>query len=149
MAIDLSPDGRNFNDLDVGQTGANDRQNFPSLFDSGGSPLAGTTRAQLSSANGTCVVQVFASQRCTGLGGTGFDDAAVVVGTSAPLTLTCAGPNNNCTDSVVVPITAPANFPFTGKFLSAVVWDEENNTSEFSICFPYEVADAVFANGFE
>ena len=149
LAIDLSPDGRNFNDLDVGQTGANDRQNFPSLFDSGGSPLLGTTRAQLSSANGTYVVQVFASERCTGLGGTGFDDAAIVVGTSDPLTLTCAGPNTNCTDSVDVAITAPANFPLTGKFLSAVVWDEENNTSEFSICVPYAVDDAVFANGFE
>lgn len=149
LAVDLSPDGRNFNDLDVGQTGANDQQNFPSLFNSGGQPLSGTTRVQLSSANGTYVAQVFASERCTGLGGTGFDDAAVVVGTSGELVLTCATPTTNCTASIDVPVTSSPSFPLTGKFLSAVVWDEELNTSEYSICVPYQIDDMVFRNGFE
>jgi len=150
LPVDLSPDGRNFNDLDVGQTGANDRQNFPSLFDSGGQPLVGSTRVQLSSANGSYVAQIFLGERCTGLDpGTGHDDAAVVVGTSGVLTLSCAGPTFNCTDSIVVPISTTPNFPFTGKFLSAVVWDEEHNTSEFSVCFPYQLAAEIFSDGFE
>lgn len=149
LGIDLSPDGRNFNDLDVNQTGANDRQNFPSLFQIGGDPLQGSARAQLSSANGTYRVEIYASTRCTGLGGTGFDDAAVLVGTSDPLILTCATPTMNCTGSVVVPVTSDESYPLTGKFLSALTWDEENNTSEFGICFPYEVNSDVFADGFE
>lgn len=150
LPIDLSPDGRNFNDLDVGQAGANDRQNFPSLFDSGGELLSGSTRAQLSSANGTYIVQVFAGERCTGLGaGGGADDAALLVGTSEPLVLDCAGPGQNCTDSVIVPVTAPAGYPFAGRFLSALVWDEERNTSELGVCFPYELVDDVFRDGFE
>lgn len=149
LPVDLSPDGRNFNDLDVGQTGANDQQNFPCLFNSGGQPLSGTTRVQLSSANGTYVAQVFASERCTGLGGTGFDDAAFVVGTSDDLVLSCATAVENCTGSIDVALNASPAFPLTGKFLSAVVWDEELNTSEYSICVPYQVADDVFRNGFE
>jgi hypothetical protein len=150
LPVDLSPDGRNFNDLDVGQTGANDRQNFPALFDSGGQPTVGSTRVQLSSANGAYVAQIFLSERCTGLGaGSGDDDAAALVGTSDLLILSCAGPTFNCTDSIVVPISTAPNYPFTGKFLSAVVWDEEHNTSEYSVCYPYEVADEVFGDGFE
>jgi hypothetical protein len=150
LPIDLSPDGRNFNDLDVGQTGANDRQNFPSLFQSGGEALSGTTRAQLSSENGTYIVQVFAGERCTGLGGSGgADDAAVLVGTSEPLILDCPDPTVNCTDAVIVPVTTSPGYPFTGKYLSALVWDEERNTSELGVCFPYEVVDEMFRDGFE
>ena len=48
---------------------------------------------------------------------------------------------------VVRAITAEAKW--SGKFLSALTWDEENNTSEFGICFPYEVNSDVFADGFE
>lgn len=149
LPVDMSPDGRNFNDLDVGQTGANDRQNFPSLFDSGGEPTVGSTRVQLSSANGSYVAQIFLGERCTGIGGNGHDDAATLVGTSGLLTLTCAGPTFNCTDSIVVPISTSANYAFTGKFLSAVVWDEEHNTSEYSVCYPYEVNDLMFRSEFE
>lgn len=149
LPVDLSPDGRNFNDLDVGQTGANDQQNFPALFDSGGQPTVGSTRVQLSSANGSYVAQIFVSERCTGVGGNGHDDAAALVGTSGVLTLTCAGPNLNCTDSITVPISTAPNYPFTGKFLSAVVWDEERNSSEYSVCVPYQLSEVVFRNGFE
>lgn len=149
LPVDLSPDGRNFNDLDVGQTGANDQQNFPALFDSGGQPTVGSTRVQLSSANGSYVAQIFLSERCTGVGGNGHDDAAALVGTSGLLTLSCAGPNTNCTDSITVPISTAPTYPFTGKFLSATVWDEERNTSEYSVCYPYQLVDAVFRNGFE
>lgn len=149
LAVDLSPDGRNFNDLDVGQTGANDRQNFPSLFDSSGTPTLGSTRVQLSSANGSYVAQIFLGERCTGVGGNGHDDAAALVGTSGVLTLSCAGPSTNCTDSIVVPISTTENYAFTGKYLSAVVWDEEHNSSEYSVCYPYEVNDDVFKSGFE
>ena len=150
MPIDLSPDGRNFNDNDVGQTGANDRQNFPSLFNTGGELLSGSTRAQLSSTNGTYIVQVYAGERCTGLGGSGGDDdAAVLVGTSEPLVLDCVDLTENCTDAVIVPVTTTSGYPFSGKFLSALVWDEERNTSELGVCFPYQLVDDVFRDGFE
>jgi hypothetical protein len=150
LPIDLSPNGRNFNDLDVGQTGANDRQNFPSLFNTGGTPTEGSTRVQLSSANGTYIAQIYAGERCTGLGGSGHDDAGVLLATSLPFTLTCATPSSNCTGSVVVPLVANALVPaLGGQFISAIVWDEENNTSEFSICFPYQLDDMMFRDQFE
>jgi trimeric autotransporter adhesin len=152
LPIDLSPDGRNFNDLDVGQTGANDRQNFPSLFNTGGTATEGSTRVQLSSANGTYTAQIYASTRCTGLvPGSGHDDAGVLLASSTPLTLTCATPSLNCTGSVVVPLAANAEVPnLIGQFINAIVWDEENNTSEFSVCFPYEAdTNIVFKNSFE
>lgn len=150
LPIDLSPDGRNFNDLDLGQTGANDRQNFPALFNTGGQPTSGSTRVQLSSTNGTYIAQIFAGERCSGLGGgSGDDDAALLVGTSDPLLLNCADLTANCTGAIVVPVTAPAGYPFSGKFLSALVWDEEHNTSELGVCYPYKLVDDVFRDGFE
>jgi hypothetical protein len=150
LPIDLSPDGRNYNDLDVDQTGANDRQNFPSLFNTGGQALQGTTRVQLSSANGFYRTEIYASQRCAGdFNSSGYDDAAVLVGTSELLTLTCATSTSNCTDSIVVPISSDESYPLTGKYISPVVWDEENNTSEFGLCFRYQSDEEIFSDGFE
>ncbi len=150
LPIDLSPDGRNPNDLDVGQTGANDRQNFPSLFNTGGTSTEGSTQVQLSSANGTYTAQIYASERCTGLGGSGHDDAGALLATSLPLTLTCATPSDNCTGTIVVPLVASPQVPsLGGKFVSAIVLDEENNTSEFSVCFAYQLDDMIFRDQFE
>ncbi len=149
LPVDLSPDGRNFNDLDIGQTGANDRQNFPALFTSRGDALSGTTNVQLSSAAGTYVAQIYASERCTPGGTSGFDDAARIVGTSPEFTTTCTIPTTNCSASIFVPISASPDDPLTGKFLSAVVWDEEKNTSEFSLCYAYMRLTDVFKDGFE
>jgi hypothetical protein len=50
---------------------------------------------------------------------------------------------------VVVPVQTTSGYPFSGKFLSALVWDEERNTSELGVCFPYELVDDVFRDGFE
>lgn len=150
LPIDLSPDGRNYNDLDVDQTGANDRQNFPDLFLIGGQALQGTVRLQLSSANGTYRAEIYASRRCAGdFNSNGHDDAAVLVGTSDLLTLTCATSTTNCTDAMVVPISSDASYPLTGKYISALVWDEENNTSEFGLCFRYASDEDIFFDGFE
>ncbi len=151
LPIDLSPDGRNAIDLDVDQTGANDRQNAPTLINTGGNATQGSTTVRLSSANGTYAAQIYASDRCTGAGGTGHDDADAVLTSALNLSLSCAGPTFNCTDDFTVPITINANVPsLAGKFISALVWDEENNTSEFSACVPYETdPNVIFENQFE
>lgn len=150
LPIDLSPNGRNDNDLDVDQTGANDRINFPSLFDSEGLALQGSTNAQLDTKNGIYRVEIYASERCTSqLDNYGHDDAAVLVGISAPVTLTCATSTMNCSASVIVPITTDISYPFTGKYISPVVWDEEHNTSEFGLCVLYDDVDTIFRNGFD
>ena len=150
LPIDLSPDGRNDSDLDVDQTGANDRINFPFAFERGGQALQGTTRAQLSNKNGTYRVEVYASERCAGnFNSSGYDDAARLVGISDPLTLTCATSTTNCVGSIIVPLTTDITYPFTGKYISSLLWDEEHNTSEFGLCFLYDDVDTIFRNGFD
>lgn len=150
LPIDLSPDGRNYNDIDVDQTGANDRINFPALFHTEGLALQGSTNPQLSNKNGTYRVELYASERCAGqYNSSGYDDAAVLVGISDPVTLTCATSTMNCSGSIIVPISSDASYPLTGKYISPVVWDAEHNTSEFGLCFPYNDLDVIFKNGFD
>ena len=150
LPIDLSPDGRNYNDLDVDQTGANDRINFPALFHTEGLALQGSTNPQLSNKNGTYRVEIYASERCAGqFNSSGYDDAARLVGISDPVTLTCATSTMNCSGSIIVPISSDASYPLTGKYISPVVWDAEHNTSEFGLCFPYNDLDKLFKNGFD
>ncbi len=150
LPIDLSPDGRNYNDLDVDQTGANDRINFPALFHTEGLALQGSTNPQLSTRNGTYRVEIYASERCAGqFNSTGYDDAARLVGISDPVTVTCATSTTNCSASPIVQITTDISYPFTGKYISPVVWDQEHNTSEFGLCFPYDDIDTILRNGFD
>ncbi|MEP6880613.1 MAG: hypothetical protein ABI866_01405, partial [Dokdonella sp.] len=115
-----------------------------------GQALQGSVRAQLSNKNGTYRVEVYASKRCGGnFNSSGYDDAAVLVGISDPLTMTCATSTMNCDDSIVVPISSDASYPLTGKFLSPVLWDAEHNTSEFGLCLRYVSDEDLFHDGFE
>lgn len=148
--IDLSPDGVNAIDLDVGQTGANDQQNTAELLSARGSNTQGEVRARLSSANGTYVIELYSATSC--LNTSGFVVGGTVLGRSAPITLSCATATENCTVALTIPVTnsllAPGT-PLINRFITAVVSDEENNTSEFSACEQYVQGDNLFKNGFE
>jgi hypothetical protein len=147
LPIDLSPNGWNPIDLDVGQTGANDQINRPTVVNASGSSTQGEAQVRISSANGTYTVQVYASTACEG---GGLANAERIVSSNATLTLTCAGTTFNCTDNVLVPLDAPdAGFSLIGKAITALVWDEENNTSEMSDCRLYTLGDLVYRDGFE
>ena len=153
LPIDLSPDGRNNLDLDVDQTGANDQINFPIVFTSGGQALQGTTVAGIATKNGTYRIEIYASERCSGSinsNSSGYDDAAVLVGISNPETLTCATSTTNCSRLAHIPTSSDESYPLTGKYISALVWDEEHNTSELGGCLRYELdGDEIFRHGFE
>jgi hypothetical protein len=148
--IDLSPDGVNPIDLDVGQTGANDQQNTAEILSARGSSSQGEVRARLSSANGSYLIDLYFSSQCPNA--SGFVDGGNYFARSAPITLTCATASTNCTSAVTIPVTNSLlgqNGSLVGKYVTAMVIDEENNTSEFSACELYILGDNIFKTGFE
>jgi hypothetical protein len=148
LPIDLSPDGVNLIDLDVGQTGANDQQNSAEILSARGSDTQGEIRLRLSSANGTYRIEFHFSS--TGLNGAGFPSGGQPFAISQPLVLTCATSNANCVFTTTIAIDNSAvGQPLVGSFITAVVRDEEGNTSEFSAVEQYVRGDNLFKNGFE
>lgn len=147
LAIDLSPDGPNPIDLDVGQTGANDQQNKPLLTSAGGTRVAGTVRGNLSSANGTYAIDFYLSDRCDSPSG---GEAQHVLARLSPLVLSCATLASNCTLPFQLAVTdALLDDVVLGGFVTAIATDEEGNSSELSDCEPWVLNDPIFASGFE
>ena len=149
QTIDLSPDGVNPIDLDVGQTGANDLQNFPLITSAGGSDVQGEVSLNLASANGTYKIELYASQQC--VNANGFSNADQRLGSVSGIVLNCATPTSNCTKPLVIPVdnSLVGDFGLLGNFITAIAIDEENNTSEVSACAPYVLGNIVFNDGFE
>jgi hypothetical protein len=148
QAIDLSPDGINFNDLDVGQTGANDRQNYPTILGASGSDSQGDVRVNLSSANGSYHVQLLLSSNCDAPLSQG---RFVLATTVSPVALPCATPTSNCSKAITIPVSN-AEFGLLGLIgsgITSIAWDEENNTSEVSPCVVYQQGALVFRDSFE
>lgn len=149
LAIDLSPDGFNPIDLDVGQTGANDQQNTAEILSARGSASQGEVRARLSSANGTYTISLYLSNQCVA---PNFAEGGDDIAQSAPISLTCATATTNCTQAVTIPVDTSLLGPgssLLGGFVTAIVRDEENNTSELSPCEQYVLGDNIFKNGYE
>ena len=148
--IDLSPDGINAIDLDVGQTGANDQQNTAEILSARGSNTQGEIRVRLASANGSYLIELFASD--ASLNGAGFVNGGSSIGRSGPISLSCATATQNCTTTLSIAVTNALlgqNGTLLGKYITAVVSDEENNTSEFSAQELYVQGDNLFRSGFE
>ena len=149
QAVDLSPDGVNLIDLDVGQTGANDQQNFPLITSASGSDVQGEVRLELASANGTYKIELYVSQQC--VNASGFSSAAQRLGSVSGIVLNCATPTSNCVKPMVIPVdnSVIGDYGMLGNFITAIAIDEENNTSEVSACVAYALGDNIFKKCFE
>lgn len=143
QAIDISPDGVNDIDLDVGATGANDGQNFPILVDAIGMNHAGEVSGVLESANGSYLIQFFRNAACDA---DGFGEAQTWVG-QVQVSIGNATANANGSASFRADIAGPGNLFDT--FITAIATDEEGNSSEASACIAYEEGPQIFRDDFE
>ncbi len=147
QAIDLSPDGVNPIDLDVGQTGANDQQNYPTLLNASGSNSQGDVSVLLSSENGSYNVQLLLSPDCSNPFSQG---QYVLASTTTPVVFGCGTPSSNCSGPITLQVASPAaGVGLLGSGITAIAWDEQNNTSEVSACFLYGQGSLLLRDGFE
>lgn len=144
QAIDLSPDGVNPIDLDVGASGANDQQNYPTLTSASGSASAGTVTGNLQSANDTYVIRLFRNDACDV---DGFGEALRYVGETS-VTISNAGPASNGSATFVATVNVDGE-SFLDGLISAIATDSQGNTSEVSSCIAYTQGPQIFSNGFE
>ncbi len=150
LAIDLSPNGVNPIDLDVGQTGANDQQNYPEILSARGSDVQGEIRYRLQSANGTYRIQFFANLGCFPSSG-GFTQARFFLAETS-LTLACATSTSNCSLASTALVDNSEQFidSLINKGITAIAIDEEGNSSELTpSCELYTQGDNIFKDGFE
>ena len=136
LGIDLSPVGLTPNDVNDGDSGANNLQNFPILTSAkgaagGGVNIQGTLN---STANTTFTLDFFANTSCDGSGngeGRTFlgSGTATTVGNNVSFNITLAGASASVGQVITATATSPAAPPNPGS------------TSEFSACIPYGAAD--------
>jgi hypothetical protein len=145
QAIDLSPDGVNPIDLDVGQIGANDQQNYPTLTSASGTASTGIVIGNLQSTNDTYTIRLYRNDVCDS---NGYGEALHYVAQTA-ITIANAGPTSNgsATFSANLDVHPAANL--LGEFITAIATDSQGNTSEVSACIPYSPGPLLFSNGFE
>lgn len=128
QAIDLSPDGINPLNLDVGATGANDDQNRPEILYATGNAHGITVFGRLTSENGQYDIGVYATPTCDD---NGYGEAGMPVGTT-PMTISTATAVANGL------ATFTANLPGSpglgGMAITAIATDELGNSSETSAC---------------
>lgn len=151
LGIDLSPNGVDPQDPDVGGgngTGGNEGHNFPLLTMAIGGAEDGVVTGTLNSDSGPHQITFYSSTACDDSGHGEGETYAGAVDVSIPF-----GPNDMPIDTAV-PFTAElfaltASTPLTGRFITAIAHDSENNSSEFSACVPYQQGPQVFDDGFE
>ncbi len=143
QAIDLSPNGVNPIDLDVGATGANDQQNYPTLTAANGNADAGVVVGNLSSANGSYRIQFFATSGCDA---DGYGESATYAGeTHVVIANATAAANGN----IGFAADLFGNISLLGRAITAIATDEEGNSSEVSACITYVQGPQLFKDGFE
>jgi len=143
QAIDLSPDGVNPIDLDVGAVGANDGQNYPTLLEASGAAQTGRVRGVLESKNGTFLVQFFRNNECDA---NGFGEARAWIG-QVNVTIVNAGQASNGSAIFQADVfSAPS---LMGRPITAIATDSQGNSSEVSACITYTQGTGIFRNGFE
>ncbi|MFY9607363.1 MAG: C25 family cysteine peptidase [Blastocatellia bacterium] len=131
LGIDLGPAGLTANDVNDGDGGANNLQNFPVLTSAnggvgGGVNIQGTLN---STANTTLTLHFYANSSCdpsgNGEGQTFLGSAmATTVGNNVTFNITLAGASAS-----------------VGQFITATATNPLGNTSEFSACVAYGAAD--------
>lgn len=144
LAVDMSPDGVNPVDLDVGAAGANDGINRAELFSAEGGPTQGHVAGQLRSSNGSYVVQVFRNNECDE---SGYGEAQYPVG-SASFSISDATPAANGMGFFLVQVDDPDG-DLEDSSIAAIVTRSDGNSSETSFCIPYLPGPHLFRDGFE
>ena len=128
QAIDLSPDGVNPLNLDVGATGANDDQNRPEILYATGNEDGITVFGRLTSDNGNYDIAVYATPTCDA---NGYGEAGMPVGATTMTISTATAVANGL-------VTFTANLPGSpglgGMAITAIATDELGNSSETSAC---------------
>jgi hypothetical protein len=143
QGIDLSPDGINPIDNDVGQTGANDGLNFPSLILAEGTPNFGHVYGTLQSRNGTYRIELFANADCDA---GGFGEAELPIGSGTVEIGDATVANGSATFRIAVEDRADS---LIGREITAIAIDANGNSSEISACRAYTFGTPIFTDGFE
>jgi len=130
LGIDLGFDGITANDSGDGDTGANNRQNFPTITNAFGSASSITIQGTLnSSASQTYQVDFLANTTCDS---SGNGEGQFYLGSTSVNT----DVSGNGSFNVTLPVGAP------GRFITATATDSQGNSSEFSVCFEASVGIA-------
>jgi hypothetical protein len=121
LGIDLEPNGVTANDPGDGDTGANNRQNFPvlTLAASGSTVIEGTLN---STPNTQFRIEFFSNSACDP---SGHGEGETPVGA----TMVTTDGSGNVAFGVILGATVPV-----GHFITSTATDPDNNTSEFSQC---------------
>lgn len=143
QGIDLSPDGINPIDNDVGASGANDGLNYPVLTSAEGSFNDGFVAGTLQSRNGIFRIEVYANTSCDG---NGFGEAELPIGSGTLVISNATSSNGSANFSIPV---ADPSANLIGRAITAIATESNGNSSEISACRPYVLGAAIFANGFE
>ncbi|MBL0030025.1 MAG: right-handed parallel beta-helix repeat-containing protein [Rhodanobacteraceae bacterium] len=128
QAIDLSPDGVNPLNLDVGATGANDDQNRPEILDVTGNRQGATAIGRLSSDNGRYDIAFYKTPECDA---DGYGEAGALIGHTV-VDIVSATPLANGLATFVVGFDGDADLG--GAAITAIATDDEGNSSEVSGC---------------
>ena len=150
--IDIAEVGFTFNDNDgdaAAATLSNRGINYPQFdgFPRGG-PTQGSVTGTLQSINGDYRVEVYSAPACNG-GGLATGESRVYHGAKT-VSIRNAPSGQNGSASFGMPVSASAgaaNLIDRGFVMLAI--DQDGNTSELSLCLPYQSNDVIFANGFE
>jgi CSLREA domain-containing protein len=125
LGIDLDADGLTANDNCDGDTGANNKQNFPGLIaataDATNTTITGTLN---STASTQFRIEVFTNSSCDP---SGNGEGKVFVGSTNVTT------DGACNGSFMLVVP---NASLTGSVVTATATDPNGNTSEFSACIP-------------
>ena len=128
LGIDLGADGRTANDSCDGDTGPNNRQNFPVLIaataDATNTTITGTLN---STASTQFRIEFFGNSSCDA---SGNGEGRTFLGSTNVTT------DGVCTGSFMLVVP---NASITGSVVTATATDPNGNTSEFSACIPLGV----------
>jgi hypothetical protein len=123
LGIDLGDNGDTPNDLGDGDTGANELQNFPELFDVYGTHTSITIEGTLNSiADTEFRIEFFANADCDP---SGYGEGDTFIGAAMVLT----DGSGDASFTAYFEVEVPA-----GAWVTATATDPDNNTSEFSAC---------------
>jgi hypothetical protein len=144
LGIDLNGAGADSVDNDAAPgaaTMANRGLNYPALSLAEGTERHGNVRSIFASTNGTYILQVFSDSTCDASGhgeGRVYHASALVTIDNAP-----SGSNGSVVSDIPV---SWGSRSLEGRQFSLVARDVAGNTSEFSVCAPYQ-CDQIFGYG--